>query len=169
MYNIGEKIMYGATGLMEIVDLREEDIFGEPKQYYILRALDSKNTSETYVPKDNERLVSMMRPLMTKAEIDDLLSKMRGGRLRPIEWNNDNRKRSEYFKGLLESGDREGMLSMIITVYENGIARREMGKKNFLVDENYMRKAEKLLSDELSLVIGLTLAEIPGYLGNYEE
>ena len=69
MHKIGDKIMYGAGGVMTIVDIREESILDISRSYYVLRPTLSKTESLTFVPADNEKLVSAMRPLLTKEEI----------------------------------------------------------------------------------------------------
>ena len=75
MHKVGEKIMYGANGLMEIVDVRTETIADEPRKYYVLQELNSRSASQTFVPVDNKKLVASMRPLLTKSEIEQLLAK----------------------------------------------------------------------------------------------
>jgi CarD family transcriptional regulator len=169
MHNVGEKIMYGASGLMEIVDIREETVTDAPRIYYVLRELHSSSTSETYVPVDNKRLVESMRPLLTKGEIEELLSKVRENRISDVEWHNDNRKRSEQFKKIIESGDREAILSMIRAVYENGVKRQQEGKKNYLTDENIMHKAERLIAIEFSEVLSIPEEEVSEYIKKHVE
>ena len=169
MHNVGEKIMYGASGLMKIVDIREEIIADVPRKYYILQDIHSKSTSQTFVPMDNKKLVSSMRPLLTKDEIEELLSKVKEKKLSGVEWHNDNRLRSEQFKKIIESGDREAILSIIRTVYENGVKRQQEGKKNYLTDENLMRKAERLISAEFAEVLGISEDEVSDYIRKHVE
>ena len=134
MHKVGEKIMYGASGLMEIVDVREEVIADEARSYYVLRELNAKSTSQTFVPVENKKLVGLMRPLMTRDEIEELLLKARENRLSELDWHHDNRMRSERFKKIIESGDREGILSLIKAVYENGVKCQKEGRKNSLLE-----------------------------------
>ena len=169
MHNVGEKIMYGATGLMKIVDVREEVIADVARRYYVLEEINSKSTSQTFVPVDNKKLVSSMRPLLTRAQIEELLSKVKENKLSEIEWHNDNRMRSEQFKKIIESGDREAILSIIRIVYENGVKRQQEGKKNYLADENLMRKAERLISLEFAEVLGISEADVSDYIKRYVE
>ena len=164
MHKVGEKIMYGANGLMEIVDVREETVADEPRRYYILRSLKARGASETYVPVDNKSLVDSMRPLLTREQIDALLRKAKENSLCDVEWHNDNRARSEQFRKTIESGDREGTLSLIKAIYENGIKRQSEGKKNFLSDENIMRKAERLIIEEFSEVLGISEDAVGDYI-----
>ena len=164
MHKVGEKIMYGANGLMEIVDVRTETIADEPRKYYVLQELNSRSASQTFVPVDNKKLVASMRPLLTKSEIEQLLAKAKENKLSDLEWHQDNRLRSEQFRKIIESGDREGILSLIRTVYENGVKRQREGKENYLTDENLMRKAERLISQEFSEVLGISEDDVADYI-----
>ena len=153
MYKIGDKTMYGANGVMTIVDIRDERFGDVTRSYYVLRPTLSKNESFTFVPTENEQLVSAMRPLLTKDEIMSLLHSAK--EIPPIDWVNENRARQEYFKRIMESGDRAKMISMIRAINENGQRREAEGKKNFITDENAKAKAEKLLYTEFSVVLGI--------------
>lgn len=162
MYSIGDNVLYGANGVMTVVDIREELVGNVAQRYYILRAYGTRSESLIYVPVDNERLVLAMQPLLTCEQARDLI----GGQteLPVIEWISDNRARAERFKAIVESGDRAAMLSMIRMVYESGLAREREGKKNFLTDENIKTKAEKILATELSLVLGISEQELPSFV-----
>lgn len=162
MHKIGDKIMYGAGGVMTIVDIREESIGDVSRSYYVLRPALIRSDSLTFVPTDNEKLVSAMRPLISREEIISLL---RGAKDAPaLKWINENRARQECFKRIMESGDRAGMIAMIRAIDESAARREAEGKKNFLSDENAKQKAEKLLFSEFSIVLGIPEEEIPSFI-----
>ena len=78
MHRIGDKIIYGAFGVMTIVDIREESALDVSRSYYVLKPTLSSSESLTFVPTGNERLVSFMRPLMTR---DEAIKFIKGFRL----------------------------------------------------------------------------------------
>ena len=158
MHGIGDRVVYGINGVMEILDIREESIGDVSRSYYVLSSVCLSSDSLTFVPVDNEKLVSAMRPLLTKTEAMELVRKAADPP--GIEWLESNRARSEYFKKLMESGDRLKLFSMIKAIDESGKRREAEGKKNFLTDETAKAKAEKLLFSELSLVLGISEDEV---------
>ena len=162
MHEIGDKIIYGSSGVMEIVDIREEAIGDVAKKYYILKELNTTSDSQTFVPMDNKKLVETMRPLLTKDEVMELIARAKS--IPEVEWQRDNRVRSERFRSIIASGDREGIIALIKTVYENGLRRNESGKKNYLTDEIFMHKAEKLLYAEFSVVLGIPECEVQKFI-----
>ena len=153
MHEVGERIVYGSQGIMEIVDIKEEVVDGSTKKYYVLSEYASSSDSQTYVPLENKRLVKSMRRLLTADEARALIS--RADTFLPIEWQEDNRIRSEKFRKIIDSGDREKIIALIKAIYINGERRRKEGKKNYLADEGVVKRAEKMISSELSAVFDI--------------
>ena len=166
MQSIGDRVVYGTNGVMEILDIREESIGDISRSYYVLSSICSSSDSLTFVPTDNENLVSAMRPLLTRDEAMELIR--RAADPPEIQWVEANRARTEYFKRLMESGDRLKLFSMIKAIDESGKRREAEGKKNFLTDETSQAKAEKLLYSELSIVLSVPEDQISAYIDSIE-
>ena len=164
MYGIGDKIVYGAMGVMEIIDVTEQTIGDIARKYYVLKEYSSPTSSLTYVPVDNEALVSQLKPLLSREEIIDAIREAKT--TQPIAWIEENRARSEAYKRILATADRVQMLAMIRLVHETGIRREAEGKKNFIADENVMRKAERNIAVEFSLVLGIPEGEVFEFIKN---
>ena len=162
MLKIGEKIIYPSVGVMTLVDIREEKIGGETRKYFVLREDGAPSSSLTFVPCDNERLVSQMRPLLTRDEALLILEKVRS--TDADDWIEDSKQRSEQFKRIRESGDRLKMLLMIRSIYKNGEERGKEGKKNYVVDESVLKRAERLVYAEFASVLGMSEGEIAEYI-----
>ena len=93
MHKIGDNILYGASGVMTVVDIREESIGDVSRKYCVLRPALIRSDSLTFVPMDNEKLVSFMRPLLTKEEAIDFIHN--ASDVSPLEWIGENRARSD--------------------------------------------------------------------------
>ncbi len=158
MYNIGDNIIYGIGGVMTVVDIKRESLTGEEKDYYLLCDYGKHNSSVTYVPMDNPKLIESMHRLLSRDEVMDAISRARD--LPDVEWIADSRQRTEVYRSIMRSADRPRILAMIRTIHNTGLSRAAMGKKNFLADENVMQKAESILILEFSIVLGLSQAEV---------
>jgi CarD family transcriptional regulator len=162
MFKIGDNIIYGVSGVMTVMDLRRERITGEEKTYYLLSEYGKTNSSITYVPVDNEKLISGMHHLLSKDEIMAAIS--HASELSDLEWIADNRQRAEAYRGILRSMDRLSILVMIRTIHNTGLRRAAMGKKNFLADEGVMQNAERILIEEFSIVLCISKDEVKNIL-----
>lgn len=155
MYNIGDNILYGTSGIMTVVDIRNERLTDEEKTYYVLSEYGGATSSLTYVPMDNEKLISSMHPLLTA---DEVYSAIAGAGILPdVEWIPDSRARAEAYKNILRTADRKAILVLIRTVYNTGLRRAAIGKKNFLTDENIAQKAEAIIVREFSISLEVSL------------
>ncbi len=155
---IGDKVLYGANGVMTIVDIREESVADVCRNYYVLSSALGKNESLTFVPADNEKLSGLMYPLMSESEIYSLLHRAKS--ITPMDWIKENRARQDAFKRVTESGDREKMVAMILAIEENAARRESEGKKSFLTDENAKLKAKRLLYSEIAVVLNIPEEEV---------
>lgn len=162
MYGIGDKVVYSAQGVMEIVDITDQEFGDVTRRYYVMKEYASASPSLTYVPFDNETLVGQMKPLLTKEEIVEVVRAAKNSE--PLEWIEENRARAEAYKRILASADRGMILSMIRSVYLTGKRREAEGKKNYIADENIMKKAEKQISVEFSLVLGISEGEMRAFI-----
>lgn len=164
MYSVGEKIMYGSLGLMEIVDITDQTVGDVTRRYYVVKELASPSSSLTYVPLDSEELVSQMKPLLSKEEILDTVKRAKA--LPPLEWVEENRARSDLHKKILSSGDRVKLLVMIDSIRDTGKRRVLEGKKNYISDENFMKRAEKIVYSEFAMVLGIDESEVSEFIEN---
>ena len=162
MFGIGEKVVYGTYGVMDVTDVRDVAIGDSVRKYYVLCEAGGLASSETLIPVDNELLVSGMRPLLTP---DAMITAIRVAKsVTELPWVEDNRARADYFKTVLSSGDRTAILVMIRSIIEAGVRRAAEGKKNFLADETAMRKAEKILYSEIAEVMGIPVSDAPRFI-----
>ena len=162
MYKVGDRIVYGQAGVMTIVDIREEKVLNEKNTYYVLRAHDAGEGALTFVPTDNEELVSLMRPLMTKEEIEKMIIAVKESP--DIQWIEDTRARSMVFKKIADSSDFTEILRMIRSIEEKITIRTESGKRSYLSDEIIMKKAKKRVYSEFSAVLDLDYEQTDNYI-----
>ena len=158
MYKIGDNVVYGSNGVMTVVDVRDESFGDAVRKYYVLHPYGSGSESLVFVPVDNEKLLAIMSPLLSREEYISIFRSVRS--LPDCEWGKDGRSRTEIFKSILDSCDRAKIISMIRTIYKMGEKRALEGKKNFVSDENALRKAERILTVEISLVFGIDESEV---------
>ena len=165
MFKIVESVVYGHNGVMKIVDIKTEEIADVSRTYYVLEEINTSFGSLTYVPVDNEKLTSLIRPLMEEADIKGLLCRI--SEIEPAPWIEDNRRRADNFKSILASCDIEKIISMLKAIYHTGKAREAAGKKNFLSDENIKHKAEELIHSEICAVLSVDKDEVPKIIREY--
>ena len=161
MYSVGEHVIYGTHGVCRIGEIKTMSFGPDSKEYYVLSPL-SDPRSTIFVPVDSEILLSQMRPVLTREEIDDLIDSLEPG---SQDWIVNDSKRKEFFQTTLKSGDRLALLRMIDMLYIHQEEMRDQKKHFHVTDERFLREAEKLLHDEFAFVLGIPRGEVISYIG----
>lgn len=160
MFDVGTQIIYGVSGVCDINDIRTENFGDEDKLYYVLNPINDKDAI-IYVPVNNPKSVSKMKPVLTKDEVLEMVHSMPATEIYEEE-NSKNRK--ELYNRILKSGDRKELVKLIKTVYFQKGEREKAGKKIWAADENAMKKAEKILYEEISFVMNIAYDEVVSFI-----
>lgn len=160
MYKIGDTVVYGTHGVCTIIALEDRSIDRKVTQYFVLEP-SHQPEARYYVPTQNEAAVSKLRKLLTIEELNGML---RSEAVRKDAWITDESKRKQYYREVIGSGDRAAILSMVNALHIHKRQQAQAGRKFHLSDENFLRDAEKLLSEEFSVVLGIPADRVAGYV-----
>lgn len=161
-FDIGEYVSYGINGMCNIEDIRPMQLSQsvEKMMYYILRP-ESNPKSTIFVPVNNQKLVSRMRELMTKDEINAMLVRMKD---RTLEWEKDVRFRTESFHEILNNGVNQDLILMIRCLHRKRQELVQLGKKLPARDSNTLKTAERLVEEEFAHVLHIKCEEVSDYI-----
>lgn len=160
MAGIGSFVVYGASGVCRIEDLRSEKLGDVIKDYYILKPM--RNMSSTiFVPADAEALVMQMMPVLSPEELHLLFEQAR--ELPEEEWITDARKRSEYLKSIFSDGKRLKILACIKTLRRQKKRLEERGKHLCSSDDVVLQKAEDIFINEICISLDFTYEQAQSF------
>lgn len=160
MLTVGSKVVYGIHGVCTIVDVEQRTVDRKKADYFVLEPMD-KNHAKFYVPVHNPVAISKLRPLLSAEELEALLLSEEA---RQDIWIPDENHRKMKYRELLSSGDRAALISMIRCLLDHKAAQLSAGRKFHLSDENFLRDAQKVLSSEFSVVLGIPQDKVAGYI-----
>ena len=153
---IGTYVLYGKTGVCLV---KEQAVMGNG-QYYVLSPISDSHSS-VFVPCANAELVAKMRPLLSREDIDTLLSDADEVRM---EWMDDRGERATLCRAILCGGDRKELVRLLCCLMRRKRQRMEMGKRLSSMDENFLQECVRLVQEEFSMVLGITQAEVGAYI-----
>ena len=156
MFKLGDIVVYGTDGICSILEETKREFDGQTFEYFVLSPLE-KNADVIYVPKNNEKILSKMRHIISKSEAEELVCNMPN---EVMDWIDDDRVRSQAFKDILLYGTVLDLVSMAHLLYLRQIQQLEIGKKLHAQDERFLREAEKMLFEELSYILQLSQSEV---------
>ena len=160
MFEIGEYIIYGNTGVCRVEEVAARPVPGTKTErlYYTLEPVYDKGC-RLFTPVDNQKV--KMRPVLTAKEADELIK-----RIREIDilWVRDEKNREQIYKDAIRTCDCEDLIKIIKTLYLRKKARLKAGKKVTSSDAKYLHLAEESLYGELSVVMGIPKNEMEAFI-----
>lgn len=162
MFRCGDQVLYGIHGVCRIIELEVKCINRKKIEYFVLEPVQQPG-ARFYVPTQNEAAVAKLRPIMTHAELDKLLS---DEDVCEDAWIPDENQRRQKYRDLINSGDRAALVRMVYTLHKHKQTQLAAGRKFHLCDENFMKDAIKLLNSEFSLVLNIDQNEVGDYIQN---
>ncbi len=160
MYNIGDNVVYGIHGVCRVVALEERVIDRKKVQYYALEPAQQPG-ARFLVPTQNQAALAKLKPMLTWQELDTLI---RSEDVQKDAWIADENLRKQTYRELINSGDRKSLIQMVGSLHRRKKEQLAAGRKFHQCDENFLRDAEKLLSSEFSVVLGIAPDQVGDYL-----
>ena len=163
MYSVGDKIMYGGTGVCVVEEITMVKLSGmdRPKQYYILRPMYQSGTIQT--PVDNEKIP--IRPVMSRSEAEKLVDGIPGIDASICYEKNLSALRNHY-QQQMSSFDCRDLIRMTKSIYAKKKDAESRQKKIGMTDEKFLRRAEDLLFGELAVALDISRDSVRAYIDN---
>ena len=160
MWNKGDVVIYGANGICRIDDFRDEPLGNEIKRYCILKPVfDEKNTY--FVPTFNESLMGKIYPVLSKDDMLVLINK--SAEIIP-EWIDNDKLRQETYHKVLESGERERIISVIKALEDRKNTLLQNGKKFRTSDDILLNKAKRILDGEIAFIFEISPETVHSFI-----
>lgn len=163
MYQIGELIVYGGTGVCRVTEIVAKKFSRtEPeKLYYILTPLYQAGTITT--PVENGKVFT--RPVISYDEALSLIDRIPS--IQAEAYHNQNLQQLEnHYKSELESHDCFDLLRLTMSTYQKKREREAAKLKFGAVDRRYMERAENLLFGELAVALQIERENVQMFIQN---
>lgn len=150
MYEIGDHIIYGENGVCSVEAIGPLTMRGSDKDriYYTLSPY--VGTGTFYAPVDTK---VYMRPVITKKEAEDFLSKV--GKIEPAVCQDIRFTHVDaFYKELFQEHSCEALAALL-----KGIFSQERNTRSNRIDM-VMKRAKEILSSELSVALEVPYAEM---------
>lgn len=163
MFEQNDILVYGNNGVCRVSDIRKERFSGSsPKMYYILSPVFGSQ-STLYVPTENLKLSSKLRPVMLKETLEEM---MNTAKITEVSWVNDDRKREEQFHSIVSNGlSCELLLVMKAIIIRRNELKKKI-KKLHASDERVLAICEKIVGEEYAYAFGV---DVDDALSHIEE
>ena len=159
MYQVGELIIYGKTGVCEVTEITL-DAAGSAAGY-VLNPL--YRNSSISIPADNPKVFT--RPVISRDEAMALIHALPALEAEPYVCRNLNQLRTYYMERLNCRSCLE-LARLAKSLYLKQKQAEAQKKKFGSVDERFLREAENLLFGEMAVALGIERDEVQKFIAN---
>lgn len=161
MFQPGELVVYGATGVCRVESIRQSEPHSalQGKTCYLLKPLYQDGV--IYTPVENKKVP--IRPVMTREDADALISliptmQAEACRAPTIQ------ALTQHYQAVIRSGDRRYLIRLMMSIYAKQKQAEAQKRRLGMVDERYMKQAERLLYGELAAALEIPFDQVQPYI-----
>ena len=161
MYNVGDLVFYGSTGVCRIVEIKKPNVVKEKEErlYYTLKPLYQECMIST--PVDNDKV--FMRPIITKEEAERIIDTIPNIQAEAY-YNRALSQLSEHYAETIKTHSCKKLLELTMSIYAKKQDAKKQNKKFGAIDERFMKRAEELLFGELAAALNIKKEEVMPYI-----
>ena len=161
MFQPGEKIVYGTTGVCTVQEVTpRDDLPGTAPGtlYYALEPLSGSGI--IYLPVDAP---VFMRPVITRQEAEALVARIPEMAAEAYHQRNLQMLLNHY-QEVLQSHDCEKLLELTMSIHVKEKQAIKAGRKLGQIDARFQKRAEELLWGELAAALEIPVEAVPRYI-----
>ena len=146
MYEIGELVLYGSTGVCRVSEIKKQGLpdSGEERLYYVLKPL----YQSCVISRDEaERLINLIP-----------------GRKCEAYHSRAARDLTQHYDAMLKTHRCEDLIDLTMSIYAKKENMRRQKRRFGSVDERFLKQAEDLLFGELAAALEIPRNEVRGYI-----
>lgn len=161
MYQVGDLIFYGGTGVCRVTGAKTLDLLGTgaPQPYYILNPLYQECTISA--PANSDKV--FIRSVLTRQEAEDLIDSIPTIQAEAYH-NRMLHQLEQHYEASFKSHACADLVEMTMSIYAKKQILKEQKRKFGMVDERFLKRAEDLLFGELAVALDIPKGDVPSYI-----
>ena len=161
MFQLGDLVVYHTTGVCRVEGITTPNMTGADrnKLYYQLKPLQQDGV--IYCPVDNPKV--RIRPIISREEalaLIDLIPTIHAEACRAPTLQ----ALAQRYQAAVHSSDCRDLLEMMMSIHAKQRQAETQKRRLGLVDERYMKQAERLLHGELAAALDIPFESVPEYI-----
>lgn len=161
MFQPGELVVYGSTGVCRVESIEQPNQTGPDRHrdYYRLKPLYQDGV--IFSPVDNTKVA--VRPVISREEAERLIALIpsiqadayRAPTLQAL---------AQHYQTAVQSHSCRELIELMMSIYTKQKQAEAQKRRLGMVDERYMKQAERLLYGEFAVALELPVEEVQPYI-----
>lgn len=166
MFQPGDLVVYGTTGVCRVEEITKPNLTGADRNrsYYLLKPLYQDGV--IYTPAEGGKVP--MRPVISAGEAEaliDLIPSIQAEACRAPTLQ----ALAQHYQSAVRSHDCRDLVELMMSIYAKQKQAEAQKRRLGMVDERYMKQAERLLYGELSIALDIPFEEVQPYIARRVE
>jgi len=165
MFQSGDLVVYSTTGVCRVEEICKPGLSGDKnREYYLLKPLHQDGV--IYCPVDNTKVP--IRAVISREEAEaliDLIPTIQAEACRAPTLQ----ALAQHYQDAVRSHDCRDLIEMMMSIYTKQQQAEAQHRRLGMVDERFMKQAERLLYGEFSAALGIPFEEVQPYIARRME
>ena len=161
MFQPGDLVVYGATGVCRVEKITRPNTTGPDRnrQFYLLKPLQQDGVIYTTV--DNQKVP--IRAVISRETVEDLIDLIPS--IRAEAYHGPTLQAlAHHYQSAVRTHDCRDLLELMMSIYAKRQQAEAQKRRLGMVDERFMKQAEKMLYGEFSVALGIPYEEVQPYI-----
>lgn len=161
MYQSGDMVVYGETGVCEVKGVESSETLGinNGMTYYVLDPINDSGV--IYAPVGSGKV--RIRPVLEREEAEKLIDTIPTIHAEAYS-STSVHKLANHYKEMIHHQDCEDLINMIMSIYAKKEDAENDNRKLGQIDKKFMNRAENLLYGEFAVSLGIEKKEVQPYI-----
>lgn len=161
MFQPGELVVYGTTGVCRVEEVTRPNLTGNDRNrdYYLLKPLHQDGV--IYTPVENGKVP--IRPVISAEAAEALIDLIPDIQAEACHAPTVQAL-AQHYHSAVRSNDCKDLIELIMSIYIKRQQAEAHKRRLGMVDERYMKQAERLLYGELAAALGLSYEQVQPYI-----
>ncbi len=161
MFQPGDLVVYGTTGVCSVKEITRPNKTGpdREKQYYLLDPLYQDGI--IYTPVQNGKVP--MRAVISTQEAEALIDLIPS--LEAEAYHSPTiQALAQHYQSVVRNNDCRDLIELMLSIYAKRALVESQNRRLGIVDERFMKQAERLLYGEFSAALGIPFDDVHPYI-----
>ena len=161
MFQPGDLVVYGATGVCRVEEITCPTPTGPDRnrQFYLLKPL--RQDGIIYTPVDNQKIpIRAVISRETAEALIDLIPSI----CAEAHYAPTLHALAQHYQTTVRTHDCRDLLELMMSIYTKQRKAESQNRRLGIVDERFMKQAEKMLYGEFSAALGIPYEEVQPYI-----
>lgn len=163
MFQAGDLVVYGTTGVCRVESIDQPNMTGADrhKKYYRLKPFYQDGV--IYTPVDNTKV--SIRPVISRKDAENLIALIPGIRAEAYRAPT-LQALAQHYQTAFQSHSCQDLVELIMSIYTKQQETTSQNRRLGMVDERFLKQAERLLYGELAVALEIPFDEVQPYISN---